>query len=288
VYACRGCGHVSPTKWRGPCLHCDGFWAINTRAASASEHPDAQRYEPEEGQLVDLCDVSEDVEEAPRLKIGGKLFKSTNALLGGGIVPGTVTLLSGPPGAGKSTVALQMLQRLAQRYRVLYATGEESIKKVALRAKRLGDFSDKLKAINQTSLVELLEHVDDVRPAVAVIDSVQTLVVDNEITGEPLRIGSPASIETAIREISKHAQESEVAYWIIGHVTRDGEIAGPSSGLMHAVDTILYFGMPNKVRRVLRCDGKNRYGSITETALFDMTAAGLVEANEDEEEETTP
>ena len=204
-------------------------------------------------------------------------------MLGGGLVPGSLTLLAGPPGVGKSSLTLALLQQLAQSLRVLYAVGEESLMRVSERAARFGGkFHERLEVIRQTELDEILFHVEDAQAKVVVIDSVQTLACSSQRSGEDLDQGSAASISVAMRTIADHIQKDaqDVAVIAIGHVTQDGSISGPRSGLLHAVDCVLYFdGKPQETRRVLRADGKNRFGATAgpeAVAYFEMTPQGLI------------
>lgn len=285
AYFCRGCDNLSkhgqPRKWFGPCPFCGGRWSIVSRNVSSEECPDGERTYIEDGEAVSLCDV-DDVKEEKRIVIGGP-FSSVDYVLGGetapGIMPGSVTLLAGTPGRGKSTLTLQILQQLAKSMTVLYVVGEESIKQVKFRSKRFGEFHPRLKIVRETQLDNILDHIDDIRPKVVVIDSTQTIECISPITDEDLEAGSTSAIRTAVKILCDYAQAENVAIILVGHVTADGSIAGPHSGLHHAVDVLLYFsGQENDSLRILKCDSKNRFGPAGPHvfARFDMTEKGLI------------
>jgi DNA repair protein RadA/Sms len=275
VYACRGCDRPpEPKKWKGPCERCGGWWNCVPRRVSDEGQ---RKFDIEDGERVALCLVSEDVDDAKRVPIGGE-FAAVDAMLDGGIVTDSVTLLSGPPGIGKSTLMLQLLCELARGHKVLFVSGEESIKQVARRYNRLNLPDRKnLEIINQVELDEVIEQVEDAHAKVVVVDSAQKLQVMND-WGEEYEVGSPKAIKHAVDAISKYAQKHETAFIVIGHVTKDGAISGPRS-FEHDVDCVLYFdGDESGTERELRVSGKNRNGSTGREARvrFAMTATGLV------------
>lgn len=277
-------------KWRGPCPNCRGLWSIRRLRAPSTDHPNARRAAPVDGEMVPLCDVTDDAPDVQRIEIGGRL-SAIDELLGGehpGIVPGSLILLAGPPGVGKSTLILQISQRLATRMDVAYITNEESTVQVGYRAKRLGRFSRRLLVLRAGDLEEILDKVEEQRPKVVIIDSAQTLIVTNN-KGDELETGSPMAIKNAMLRITEHAKRDGLrgtTFIIIGHITHDGSIAGGKSGLEHAVDAVLYFdGDPDRVERTLAIPSKNRFGPTgkqARTVHMLMKQRGLVVVEEDE------
>lgn len=287
AYRCRGClGPPSPRRWTGPCPTCGGYWSITQVRVSDGDVPGALRAPIEDGEAVSLCDVldGDDEVDVERIVLGGEM-SGVDHVLGGGLVPGSVTLLSGPPGVGKSTLTLQLLQRVASTKRALYLVGEESVRAVARRAKRLGKFHPRLIVKRETALDEIVDSIADERPHVVVVDSVQTVACESPSTYEPLEVGSAMSISVAVRELARVAQEEGIALILVGHVTKDGDLAGPRSGLEHAVDCVLSFdGDPSSAERVLCCPRKNRHGVAGPSAVarYEMTSRGLVPVEKSE------
>jgi DNA repair protein RadA/Sms len=263
VFFCGSCGHESP-KWLGRCPAC-GEW--NTfveqevgdapaRASSRSEPP------------VALSDIG--AEGADRLPTGiGELDR----VLGGGIVPGAVVLVGGDPGIGKSTLLLQMSDRLAAAGEaVLYASAEESRSQLALRARRLGVSSDRIIVLAETDVSRLIEEARRLSPGAVILDSIQT-VYHPSVAGSP---GNVSQVRESGAAVVRLAKESGLPVFIVGHVTKQGAIAGPRI-LEHMVDTVLYFeGDKRLPYRILRAV-KNRYGSTDEIGVFEMTGRGLAE-----------
>lgn len=207
--------------------------------------------------------------EEPRTPV---TIAELDRLLGGGIVPGQVVLLAGPPGIGKSTLMLQAAAALAQDRKVLYATGEESLKQVATRAKRLGLQAEQLHLLAETSLLKILEAVGKFKPEVLIVDSIQT-ALHPEFASSP---GSVAQVRECASQLVRLAKSTDCAVFVLGHVTKDGTLAGPKV-LEHVVDTVLYFDTErHDLLRVLRAH-KNRFGPTDETGLFEMGERGLKE-----------
>lgn len=265
VYRCEGCGASAP-QWSGRCPAC-GEWNRLVEGlrppASTGGGPTPAR--PSVARPLGEVDP---VEWAPR-PVG---VDELDRVLSGGIVPGSVTLLGGEPGIGKSTLVLQALAALADRSeRVLYVSGEEAAQQVRLRAERLGALQPTLWFVAETRLDEILRHLDDVEPSVMVVDSIQTV-------SDPT-VSSAAGSVTQVRECSarlvQEAKARGVAVLLVGHVTKEGELAGPRV-LEHLVDTVLSFsGERHHALRLLRAV-KHRFGSTDELGLFEMTGTGLV------------
>jgi len=265
-YVCQSCGAESP-KWMGQCAGCQSWnTLVETReeTASAATH----RYAAVAGtaQLQRLADV--EARELPRLPTGVSEF---DRVLGGGLVSGGVVLIGGDPGIGKSTLLLQALAAMSQSARVLYVTGEESADQVALRARRLSLSSpdvDLLAEIRLEVIEDALKQTPP--PAVAVIDSIQTIYT-SALSSAP---GSVSQVRECAAQLTRMAKQSGVPIVMIGHVTKDGALAGPRV-LEHIVDTVLYFeGDTHSSFRLIRAF-KNRFGAVNELGVFAMTDRGL-------------
>ncbi len=264
TYQCQGCGHVSP-KWMGKCPDC-GSWnsfveELETRSGRAPAEPTAE--------AVRLCDIKH--VDNPRHKTGiGELDR----VLGGGIVPGSVILIGGDPGIGKSTLVLQALTKMNDDRDMLYISAEESPNQIKLRADRMQIQSQDLLVLPVTSLEEILRVAATISPALVVIDSIQ--MIHNEML--PSAPGSVGQVREAAAKLTAYAKKTGVPVIIIGHVTKDGAIAGPRV-LEHIVDTVLYFeGHSGRAFRILRAV-KNRFGSTNEIGVFTMTSDGLIEVS---------
>ncbi|NNN04787.1 MAG: DNA repair protein RadA [Elusimicrobia bacterium] len=278
VYRCQACGH-SASKPMGQCPGC-AEWntmveevvearpegLVEAVAATASRGGLTSFSSP----LVALKDVREDAE--PRAASGiGELDR----LLGGGLVPGQVVLLAGPPGIGKSTLMLQAAAKLAARGPFLYASGEESLKQISGRAKRLGLAADSLYLLSETNLAKILATMEQLKPWAMVLDSVQT-VAHPQLASSP---GSVGQVRECAAELVRAAKARDTVVFLLGHVTKDGALAGPKV-LEHIVDTVLYFDTErHDLLRVLRAQ-KNRYGPTDELGLFEMGEKGLCEVSD--------
>jgi len=264
VYACAGCGGTTP-KWQGQCPHC-GAWNTleETRDAPA---PGGHRYAPlaAASPVRSLADI--EARELPRQPTGLPEF---DRVLGGGLVAGAVVLIGGDPGIGKSTLLLQALAAMSASERVLYVTGEESAEQVALRARRLGLATGAVSLLAEIRLEAIQAALADQRPAVAVIDSIQTLY-SGELSSAP---GSVSQVRECAAQLTRLAKQTGVPIVMIGHVTKDGALAGPRV-LEHIVDTVLYFeGDTHSSFRLVRAF-KNRFGAVNELGVFAMTDRGL-------------
>ena len=265
VFVCDDCGNESP-KWEGRCPAC-GEW--NTLVEARRDRHDgrsASRLGTSAGPAQELSQVS--TEALPRLQVSST---EVNRALGGGIVPGSLTLLAGEPGIGKSTLLLRLTADVsASRGKTLYVSGEESAAQVKMRADRLGISGQGLYLLAATGLNEVLGHLEEHRPALAVVDSIQTLY-DDALSSEA---GSVAQIRGCARALTEWAKAHDVPIILSGHVTKGGDIAGPRV-LEHMVDVVLYMeGDPISSWRLLRTV-KNRFGSTNEVGVFEMTGSGL-------------
>ena len=268
IYTCSFCGNQSP-KWLGKCPDCDQwntFYEELQKPASKRtqfEFDAGARQGP-----VSLHSINPDSEDRVATGIG-----ELDRVLGGGLVRGAVILIGGDPGIGKSTLVLQALTSLASRgIKVLYVTGEESLRQLRMRAERLGSLPDNLFILAETALETIIEHIREFKPAIFVVDSVQT-VYTGELESAP---GSVSQLRESSARLITLAKQSDTAAFLIGHVTKDGAIAGPRV-LEHMVDTVLYFeGDRGHSYRILRAV-KNRFGSTDEIGVFEMGSAGLME-----------
>jgi DNA repair protein RadA/Sms len=268
LFVCKACGNEQP-KWAGQCPAC-GEWnaLVEAPAASAAVKAPPRRLTDFSSEVTRLADVKTD--EAVRRRTGLGEF---DRILGGGVWPGSLVLLGGAPGIGKSTLMLQAADRLATAdHTVLYVSGEESLGQVKGRAVRLGVKNDHLLLVSETDLSVILEVVRKNGPKALVLDSIQT-VHKPELSGMP---GSVAQIRECAAELMHLAKGTGLTVFVLGHVTKDGELAGPRV-LEHIVDTVLYFETEDRhVHRVLRAV-KNRFGPTNEIGVFEMTAKGLSE-----------
>jgi len=265
VYTCTACGGTNP-KWLGKCPHCGAWNTLEegvAEAASATRH----RYKPIAA-LQPVATLSEiEAAEIERTPTG---LTELDRALGGGIVEGGVVLIGGDPGIGKSTLLLQAAERLAQSMPVLYVTGEESGAQVALRARRLGLGAAPVRVLAEIQLERILAAIEAEQPRFCVIDSIQTLFSD-ALTSAP---GSVAQVRECAAHLTRAAKSSGTAIVLVGHVTKEGALAGPRV-LEHMVDTVLYFeGDTHSSFRLVRAI-KNRFGAVNEIGVFAMTERGL-------------
>ncbi len=266
-FVCQQCGRES-IKWLGHCPDCEGWNTFVETMRASTSHSGPSRLSSSAPQELSL--VSD--EETPRLAISLAEF---NRVLGGGVVPGSLVLIGGDPGIGKSTLLLQVSAAVAQDGgRVLYITGEESLGQVKLRSKRLGLGGEQLFILPETDLESILEHLAEASPDLAIIDSIQTVHLDG-LDSAP---GSVGQIRECTMRLMQWSKIANVPILISGHVTKDGAIAGPRA-LEHIVDVVLYLeGEPFSAYRLLR-GVKNRFGSTNEVGIFEMRSQGLVEVD---------
>ncbi len=273
AYVCNECG-AEFSRWQGQCSECKAWNTITEirLGPSAITRKSGERsgYAGELSSKVQtLSEVS--LAELPRISSG---YKELDRVLGGGIVPGSAMLIGGHPGAGKSTLLLQTMCSLAERMPVLYVTGEESLQQVAMRAHRLGLPNDKLRMLSETSVEQICHLALQEKPAVMVIDSIQVMHVA-DVSSSP---GSVSQVRESAAQLTRFAKQHQVAIFMVGHVTKDGTLAGPKV-LEHCVDcSVLLEGDADSRFRTLRCQ-KNRFGAINELGVFAMTSQGMKEVS---------
>lgn len=265
AYICTECGAQSP-KWQGQCPGC-GQWntLVEGIAEPAASGGRFASLASGSGKLQKLSEISP--EESPREPTG---IDELDRVLGGGLVPGMVVLIGGDPGIGKSTLLLQALTRLVAARKPLYVSGEESAEQIALRARRLQLDAGDLPLLPEISLERILASLQSLKPGVVVIDSIQTLYSE-VLQSAP---GSVAQVRECAAQLTRHAKSTGTSMILVGHVTKDGALAGPRV-LEHIVDTVLYFeGDTHSSYRLVRAI-KNRFGAVNELGVFAMTDKGL-------------
>ncbi len=266
VFFCQECGYESP-KWMGQCPGCKSWNTFVEETVSTSQTKHQEAAGRKKAEPVALSEISLDEED--RIHTG---IKELDRVLGGGIVQGSMTLVGGDPGIGKSTLLLQVCRNLADQVSVLYISGEESLKQIKLRAQRIGAFGDRLRLLCETNLDTIRQVIEKEKPTVVVIDSIQTMY-NEEVSSAP---GSVSQVRESTGVLLQIAKGLGVSVFIVGHVTKDGNVAGPRV-LEHMVDTVLYFeGDRHASYRILR-GVKNRFGSTNEIGVFEMREEGLVE-----------
>lgn len=268
IFFCQNCGHEE-AKWLGQCPACkewntfveeriDSGITKGTTVAARAVH---------EAKVVPLTEVTAD--DDTRSETG---IKELDRVLGGGIVPGSLVLVGGDPGIGKSTLLLQVCQRMAQMKKILYISGEESQAQIKLRANRMGNFTSSLLLLSETNLGIIRSVIEKERPELVIIDSIQTMYSE-DVTSAP---GSVSQVRESTNVFMQLAKGLCIPIFIVGHVTKEGTVAGPRV-LEHMVDTVLYFeGDRHASYRILRAV-KNRFGSTNEIGVFEMRQSGLVE-----------
>ncbi|SFF31815.1 DNA repair protein RadA/Sms [Fontimonas thermophila] len=267
-YVCQSCGATS-AKWVGQCADCGAWNSLVETRASPSATRGGGISGLASGRVQRLNEVN--VEETPRASTG---MSEVDRVLGGGIVPGAVILIGGDPGIGKSTLLLQVLAALQARLPTLYVTGEESLAQVRLRAQRLGLGNLDVPVLAETQVEQIFVHLDRLKPGLVVIDSIQTLYTE-ALDSAP---GSVSQLRECAAQLVRHAKSTQTAVVLVGHVTKEGAIAGPRV-LEHMVDTVLYFEHdPGSRFRIVRAI-KNRFGAVNELGVFAMTDAGLKEVS---------
>ncbi len=268
VFFCQNCGYES-AKWMGQCPACHEWNSFveetvtPAKTGAGIHHGSRERAKPTKLKEVSMTETAR-----TKTQIG-----ELDRVLGGGIVRGSMVLIGGDPGIGKSTLLLQMCRNLAaQNDKVLYISGEESLQQIRMRAERIGEMSDSLLLLTETNLETIKEAIEHEKPSVCIIDSIQTMYSEN-ISSAP---GSVSQVREATAVLMMLAKGLDISIFIVGHVTKDGSVAGPRV-LEHMVDTVLYFeGDRQASYRILRAV-KNRFGSTNEIGVFEMRDVGLTE-----------
>lgn len=265
IFFCQNCGHEE-NKWLGQCPMCKE-WNTFVEEKITSAKAGAVK-EAKSAQVVTLTSVS--TQEDDRMKT---TINELDRVLGGGIVPGSLVLVGGDPGIGKSTLLLQVCQKLSDdKKKVLYISGEESLKQIKLRANRMGEFSENLYLLCETNLDIIRSVIETQKPEAVIIDSIQTMY-NEEVGSAP---GSVSQVRESTNVLMQLAKGLNISIFIVGHVTKEGTVAGPRV-LEHMVDTVLYFeGDRHASYRILR-GVKNRFGSTNEIGVFEMRKNGLTE-----------
>ncbi|MDD5680883.1 MAG: DNA repair protein RadA [Candidatus Omnitrophica bacterium] len=270
VFTCQECGYQA-VKWLGRCPDCNTW---NSLVEEADFAPEFAKAGPSDFQAVFLKEppISIDKIESVSNDRFSTNIAELDRVLGGGVVPGSVTLIGGDPGIGKSTLLLQVSDSVSSGRKVLYVSGEESIKQTKLRADRVGSASPQLFIVNETNLDSIQDYINKLKPQVVVIDSIQVIYKD-ALSSSP---GSVSQVRLCAQELTFMAKKMGISLFLVGHVTKDGSIAGPRV-LEHMVDTVLYFeGERHMSFRLLRAV-KNRFGSTNEIGIFQMGEEGLKE-----------
>ena len=269
VYVCGDCG-ADFAKWQGQCPECKAWNTLTSLSVETASS--ASRKKGFAGQLEaaqTLAEISS--EQMPRITSGLKEF---DRVLGGGLVPGSAVLIGGSPGAGKSTLLIQIMCELSQQYPALYITGEESLAQIAMRAKRLQLPLAKLQVMSQTNVEAICATWDELKPRLLVIDSIQVMHLD-DVESAP---GGVAQVRESASMLIQQAKKTGTILLIVGHVTKDGNIAGPRV-LEHMIDCFVMLEGENDSRyRTLR-GSKNRFGAVNELGIFAMTERGLIEVS---------
>lgn len=270
-YKCRSCGYIS-ASYLGRCPNC-GAW---NQLKKETEEVQKRSTKATASRLIQKTGINEPVHldkvKAEKEERIPTKSEELNRVLGGGIVPGSLVLIGGDPGIGKSTLMLQIMSDLAEKYKVLYVSGEESANQIKLRADRLGVGQSNMLLYPETDMHDIREQINDVKPDFVVIDSIQTM---NEPSLDSMT-GSASQVREVTSELMKIAKMDAITVFVIGHVTKEGAIAGPKI-LEHMVDTVLYFeGDEHHTYRILH-SVKNRFGAANEIGMFEMENEGLRE-----------
>ncbi len=267
-FCCQTCGALYP-KWTGQCTSCNEWNTIIEELLPQVSASRYQGYAGSESRITCMADVT--LQEDMRLSSGSS---ELDRVLGGGLIMGSAILIGGDPGIGKSTILLQAIAHLSQKLNVLYVTGEESPQQVTLRARRLGLPENKVWLLADTQVESILNHVQKEKPKVLVIDSIQTMHTAM-LASAP---GSVGQVRESAMQLVHYAKQNQTALFLVGHVTKEGHLAGPRV-LEHMVDTVLYFeGEQDSRYRIIRAV-KNRFGAVNELAIFAMSDKGLKEVN---------
>jgi DNA repair protein RadA/Sms len=272
AFVCTQCGNDSP-KWLGKCPVC-GEWntyveEIISKVSPSQVLPELSNFDTFKSKPLLLKDIQ--IDNEIRIDLNDQ---ELNRVLGGGLVPGSLVLIGGEPGIGKSTLVLQTVLKLDNKYRTLYISGEESAKQLKLRAERLGSDNENCFIVCETNLEQIFTHINNVKPDLVIVDSIQTVFTER-VESSP---GSISQVRESAASILKFAKETGTPVLLIGHINKEGNIAGPKV-LEHIVDTVLQFeGDQHYMYRILR-NIKNRFGSTSELGIYEMRQSGLREVN---------
>ena len=263
-YQCSACGSLHP-KWAGQCGDCEAWnTLIESIAVKENANPRFTGFAGKSS-VQTMADIS--LNEEPRTATG---IDELDRVLGGGLVYGSVVLIGGDPGIGKSTLLTQTLAELGKKLKALYVTGEESLQQVTLRARRLGMGDDPFSLLTETCVERIIKLAQQEKPQLMVVDSIQTVYTES-LQSAP---GAVAQVRESAAQLVRFAKQTNTALFLVGHVTKEGTLAGPRV-LEHIVDTVLYFeGDPGERYRMIRAV-KNRFGAVNELGLFAMTEEGL-------------
>src|SRR3990167_7790309 len=267
-FCCQTCGTLYP-KWTGQCSSCNEWNTIVEEIITPITTSRYQGYAGTESTMTRMLDVKlhDDIRQSSGLQ-------ELDRVLGGGMIMGSAILIGGDPGIGKSTILLQAIAHLSQTLKVIYVTGEETPQQITLRARRLGLPENYLWLLADTQIERILNHVQKEKPRVIVIDSIQTMHTAM-LSSAP---GSVGQVRESTMQLVKYVKQTETALFLVGHVTKEGSLAGPRV-LEHMVDTVLYFeGEQDNRYRMIRAV-KNRFGAVNELGIFAMTEKGLREVN---------
>lgn len=270
LFGCTECGAVA-NKWAGQCSACHAWnTMVEVKEAAPTKAAKSARYSGYTGSLSAVQLMAEiPLESMPRILTG---LSELDRVLGGGMVTGSVILVGGDPGVGKSTIVLQTLCRLSLQLKALYVTGEESVQQVAMRAKRLELPDQELLLLAETNVERICQLATEQQPQVIVIDSIQTMHLD-EVPGAP---GGISQVKESAAYLTQYAKKMGISIWVVGHVTKTGDLAGPRV-LEHIVDVVCYIeGNSDSRYRIIR-SVKNRFGAVNEVGVFAMTDHGLKE-----------
>lgn len=271
AFCCQQCGSLY-SKWSGQCTDCQAWNTLveEIRPATVASSPRFQGYAGADAAITRMAEV--ELEADLRISSGSQ---ELDRVLGGGIIMGSAILIGGNPGIGKSTILLQVVAHLSQSLNVLYVTGEESPQQVTLRARRLGLREDQVWLLAETQVDTILAHLQKEKPRVLVIDSIQTMH-SSLLSSAP---GSVGQVRESAMQLVSYAKQTGTALFLVGHVTKEGSLAGPRV-LEHMVDTVLYFeGEQDSNYRMIRAV-KNRFGGVNELGIFAMTEKGLKEVSQ--------
>ena len=272
AYVCSDCGAEFP-RWQGQCSECKAWNTISEFVVASAKSATRQTTSGYAGQTAAKIETLNaiDLESLPRFS---STFKELDRVLGGGIVPGAAMLIGGSPGAGKSTLLLQVMCQMAKSESALYVTGEESLQQVAMRAKRLSLPDDKLMMLAETNVETICDLALTQKPKIMVIDSIQVMHV-SDVQSAP---GSVSQVRERAAYLTRFAKQNHIAMFIVGHVTKDGNLAGPKV-LEHCIDSSMMLEVESDGRyRTLRSH-KNRFGAVNELGVFAMTEKGLKEVS---------